>query len=57
MLFNKCRLKDIKRGGGKYSKTMSGVSKQVLRIIGDRIEPLVNPYDNDISYTGLGWVA
>lgn len=42
-----------KTGGGKYSTTMSGVSEQVLGIIGDRIEPLVNPYDDDISYTGL----
>jgi len=42
-----------KTGGGKYSKTMSNVSEQVLGIIGDRIEPLKNPYDDDISYTGL----
>lgn len=41
-----------KTGGGMYSKTMSGVSEQVLGIIGDRIEPLVNPHDNDFSYTG-----
>jgi len=31
---------------------MPGVSEQVLGIIGDRIEPLFNPYDDDISYTG-----
>ncbi|KAL5239430.1 hypothetical protein ACI65C_006840 [Semiaphis heraclei] len=42
-----------KTGGGKYSTTMSGASEQVLGIIGDRIEPLVNPYDDDISYTEL----
>lgn len=42
-----------KTGCGKYSKTMSGVSEQVLGIIGDRIEPPVNPYDDDTSYTGL----
>jgi len=42
-----------KTGGGKYSKTLSDVSEQVLGFIGDRIEPLVNPYDDDFSYTGL----
>lgn len=41
-----------KTGGGKYSKTMSGFSEQVLGIIGDRIEPLVNPHNDDFSYTG-----
>ncbi|XP_050066135.1 uncharacterized protein LOC126555222 [Aphis gossypii] len=47
------KVERYKTGGGKYSKTMSGVSEQVLGIIGDRIEPLVNPHDNDFSYTEL----
>lgn len=42
-----------KTGGVKYSTTVLSVSEQVLGNIGDRIEPLVNPYDDDISYTGL----
>lgn len=42
-----------KTGGRKYSRTISTVSEQVLGIIGDRIEPLTNPFDDDCSYTGL----
>ncbi|CAI6367700.1 unnamed protein product [Macrosiphum euphorbiae] len=47
------KVERYKTGGGKYSTTMSGVSEQVLGIIGDRIESLVNPHDDDFSYTEL----
>lgn len=40
-------------GGGQYVKSMTSISEQVMGVIGDRIAPLVNEYDDDFGYAGL----
>ncbi|KAF0744085.1 Myb DNA-bind 5 domain-containing protein, partial [Aphis craccivora] len=39
-----------KTGGGTYANSMSSISEQILGVIGERIEPLENIYDDDANY-------
>ncbi|XP_060875550.1 uncharacterized protein LOC132948884 [Metopolophium dirhodum] len=39
-----------KTGGGTFTKSMTSISEQILGVITERTEPLVNKFDDDVSY-------
>lgn len=36
---------------------MTSISEHILGVIGEKIEPLVNVYDDDASYTTTGVIS
>lgn len=44
-------------GGGTYVEKVDSVDEKILAILGNRAQPLVNPYDSDAIYNNeSGWL-
>ncbi|XP_066993763.2 uncharacterized protein [Anabrus simplex] len=46
------KIETYKTGGGTFPKGMNDCSEKLLAIMGDRVEPLQNPFDGDAEYNG-----
>lgn len=53
MFIFQLQMERFKTGGGKYVKSINEISEKVLEVIEDRVNPLINLYDDDFGYAGL----
>ena len=44
------KVERFKTGGGTCSTTVDGVDERVLALLGNRAQPLQNPFDSDAAY-------
>jgi hypothetical protein len=46
------RVEKMKTGGGTFETQLDETSEKVLSLLGNRAQPLYNPYDADAEYHG-----
>ena len=54
-----CRVERMKTGGGSMEVKMDDATEKLLAVLGNRAQPLINPYDGDGVFnneTGMHYI-